>query len=314
MKKENTLSNNQFEVIIIGGSYAGLSAAMSLGRSLRKVLIIDSGVPCNRSTPNSHNFLTQDGKAPADISELSREQVLAYDTVEIRNDLVVDCELVDNKFNVKTKSGQEYIGQKVLFASGIKDLLPEIEGFAECWGKSAIHCPYCHGYEYRDKKTGILANGDGAIHSAKLVSNLTEDLSIFTHGPADFSSEQIDSLKIKNINIIETPVKSIKHENGYMSHLVFEDDSTMEIDALYARLPFEQNSELPEKMGCEIDEQNFISINNFQETNIAGVFAAGDNSSGMRSLANAIAAGSLAGAIINSQLCDEDFPSPMNLN
>lgn len=314
MKNKNTTSIHPFEVIIIGGSYAGLSAAMSLGRSLRKVLIIDRGLPCNRSTPKSHNFLTQDGEAPAAISELSKKQVLTYNTVEIRNDLATSCERHEDTFRVETESGETYLGKKVLFATGIKDLLPKIEGLSACWGKSVIHCPYCHGYEYHGKKTGILANGEAAIHLTKLVSNLTQDLTIFTNGPTDLTSEQTESLGQRNIDLIETPLKTIKHQEGYINHLDLEDGSIVQIDALYARVPFQQNCKLPKNMGCELNEHGFISINNFQETNIEGVFAAGDNSSGMRSLANAIAAGSLAGAIINGQLCDEDFGSPMNLN
>ena len=308
MKKKNVISSNYFEAIIVGGSYAGLSAAMALGRSLRKVLIIDHGAPCNKSTPHSHNFLTQDGKTPSDIAELSREQVLAYDTVELKNDLVVSCKPSENQFEIATRSGEVFYAKKILFASGIKDLIPDIEGLAACWGKSVIHCPYCHGYEYRHKKTGILADGEAAMHHAQLVSNLTDELSLFVNGRTNFfTKEQSELLKTNNIKIIERTIKEIRHQDGYIEHIVLEDNSSIEIDALYARLPFEQHCKVPEKMGCEINEQGFISVNNFQETNIRGIFAAGDNSSGMRSVANAVATGNLAGAMINMQLCEEKF-------
>jgi thioredoxin reductase len=150
---------NKFEVIIIGGSYAGLSAAMALGRSLRNVLIIDSGLRCNRQTPHAHNFITQDGEQPAVIAEKARIEVLKYKTVQIINDLAVRGIKTKDGFLITTETGQEFQAEKVIFASGIKDIMPDIKGFAACWGVSVVHCPYCHGYEIRDQKTAILANG-----------------------------------------------------------------------------------------------------------------------------------------------------------
>ena len=154
------MENKKFEVIIIGGSYAGLSAAMALGRSLRKVLIIDSGSACNRQTPHSHNFITQDGVPPAKISEKAKNQVLQYKSVAFINDLAIKAEKTENGFNVDTQSGEKLVTSKIIFATGIKDLVPPVPGFKECWGISLIHCPYCHGFEFRTKKTGILANGE----------------------------------------------------------------------------------------------------------------------------------------------------------
>lgn len=142
----------KYEVIIIGGSYAGLSAAMALGRALRNVLIIDSGLPCNRQTPYSHNFITQDGEKPNIIAEKAKAQVLKYNTIKFLNDFVVSGKKNENGFVITTKTGEEYISKKLIFATGIKDIMPDIKGFAECWGTSVIHCPYCHGYEVKREK------------------------------------------------------------------------------------------------------------------------------------------------------------------
>src|SRR5690606_1025740 len=137
------------EVIILGGSYAGLSAAMALGRSLiRNVLIIDNGLPCNRQTPQSHNFLTQDGQSPSVIREFAKAQVLAYPTVQWLDDTAVKGEKVQDGFLINTASGQSVMTKKLIVATGIKDMLPDIKGFADCWGISVVHCPYCHGYEF----------------------------------------------------------------------------------------------------------------------------------------------------------------------
>ena len=165
--------NDPYEIIIIGGSYSGLSAAMALGRALRNVLIIDSAKPCNRQTPHSHNFITQDGAEPAEIARKAREQVLKYDTVAFVYDLVTDCSKNAVGFELTTESGEQYSCEKLIFASGIKDIMPNIKGFSECWGKTVIHCPYCHGYEFKSKKTGIFAPADRAFHLASLVNQPT---------------------------------------------------------------------------------------------------------------------------------------------
>jgi thioredoxin reductase len=181
--------NKDFEVIIIGGSYAGLSAAMSLGRSQRRVLVIDSGLPCNRQTPHSHNFLTQDGERPDVIAAKAKEQLKKYSTVTFLDGLAVSGKKIENGFAIITQAGEEFTTRKLVFASGIKDKMPAIKGFAECWGISVVHCPYCHGYELRHQKTGLLANGKKAVHLASLINNLTDNLTILISGKADFETE-----------------------------------------------------------------------------------------------------------------------------
>ena len=164
-------NNNHFDVIIIGGSYSGLSAAMALGRSLRNVLIIDSGLPCNRQTPHSHNFITQDGKQPAVIAGKARTQVLQYNTVRFLNGRAISGKKTENGFTISTQKEEVFTAKKLVFATGVKDIMPDIDGFSACWGISVIHCPYCHGYEVSNEKTGILANGDIAFHYAQLIRN-----------------------------------------------------------------------------------------------------------------------------------------------
>src|SRR5690606_28226163 len=143
--------------IIIGGSYARLSAAMALGRSLRNVLIIDSGLPCNRQTPHSHNFITQDGEKPNVIAEKAKAQVLNYDTIKFYNGTAVSGSKIENGFVITTQTEEKFTAKKLIFATGIKDIMPDIKEFQACWGISVIHCPYCHGYEFRNQKTAILA-------------------------------------------------------------------------------------------------------------------------------------------------------------
>lgn len=202
------MKQKNFDVIIVGGSYSGLSAAMSLGRSLRQVLVIDSGLPCNRQTPYSHNFITQDGEKPAVISAKAKLQVDLYKTVYFYNGLAVEAVKRDNGFEISTESGEVFSSRKVLFATGVKDLLPEIKGFEDCWGISVLHCPYCHGYEVRNEKTAIIANGEMAFEYAKLISNWTKDLRLCTNGKSTMTLEQIDALKKHGVSVFEDEIEA----------------------------------------------------------------------------------------------------------
>ncbi len=301
------VKQNQFDVIIVGGSYAGLSAGMSLGRSLRKVLIIDSGKPCNEQTPHSHNFLTQDGKTPKEISELSKKQVLEYKTVKFHQDKAIEAKKIENGFEVITENGEKFNSKKIIIATGIIDEVPNIKGFQECWGISLIHCPYCHGYEFKNEKTGIIANGERGFHISSLVNNLTKDITIFTRGKADFTEEQFLKLEKNNIKIIETEISELKHQNGNIESLILSDGKALNFEAVYGAFPFKQHSDIPESLGCEMTEIGHIKIDQFQKTNVAGLFACGDNSSPMRSVANAVYTGSLTGAMVNMELTNESF-------
>lgn len=301
------MSEAAYEVIIIGGSYSGLSAAMALGRSLRKVLVIDNGKPCNEQTPHSHNFLTQDGKTPKEIASLAKKQVEEYETVNFYYGKAIDGKKTENGFKITTESGEIFNSKKLIIATGISDEIPNIKGFAECWGISLIHCPYCHGYEYKGKKTGIIANGDKAAHISSLVKNLTEDVTIITKEKANFTEEQLQKLKNNQIEIIETEISELKHHNGYAKSLVFSDEKELNFEAVYGAFPFHQHSEIPKILGCDFTDFGHIKIDQFQKTNIPGVFVCGDNSSMMRSVSNAVMTGNVAGAMVNMELVTDCF-------
>lgn len=307
------IMKNDFDVIIVGASYSGLAAAMALGRALRRVLLIDSGMPCNSSTPYSHNFLTQDGKSPNEITTLCRQQVLVYDTVELLNDIAIQGIKTHYGFEIQTESGKSYRSTKLIFATGIKDMMPLIPGFAECWGISVLHCPYCHGYEVRGNFTGILGNGEIGFELAKLISNWTNNITLFTQGKASFSNEQLNTLQHHNINVEEREIQIIEHANGKMESIVLTGGSVMKIGTLYARLPFVQHCSIPEQMGCILNEEGYLRVDAMQKTNVEGIFACGDNTSRMRTLANAISMGTTAGMMVNKEMIDEEFNKIKNL-
>lgn len=299
--------NNIFDIIIIGGSYSGLAAAMALGRALKTVLIIDDNKPCNRQTPHSHNFLTNDGKTPAAIAALAKQQVSNYDTVTFFSGTAVNGYKTTNGFQIETATGERFSARKIIFATGIKDLLPAIDGLAECWGISVIHCPYCHGYEVRNEKTGILGNGDIAFDFTRLIYNWTKDLTLFTNGVAALTAEQIEKLQQHQVSIIEKEIERLEHTNDSLQNIIFKDGSKLSIKALYAPVPFEQHCKIPESLGCELTDEGYIKVDGAMETTVKDVYAIGDNAAKMRTVANAVAMGTTAGMTISKKMILEVF-------
>lgn len=297
----------EFDVIIVGGSYAGLQAGMTLGRALKNVLIIDSGKPCNAQTPHSHNFLTRDGEKPAAIAQVAKEQLKTYTTVQTLHGVAVKGAKTTSGFTITTEAGETFAAKRLLFASGIKDTMPPIPGVAECWGISVIHCPYCHGYEVRDQPTGLLANGDMAFEMVKMIRNWTKDLTVFTNGPVEMTAEMVTQIRERNITIIDTPLKAVIHTDGQLDAVELQDGRKVPLKAVYARLPFTQHCDIPAQLGCEINEMGFIKVAEMGKTTVDGVYAAGDNCTMLRAVGNAVAAGMAAAAFISRELNFEDF-------
>lgn len=308
ISKDTKMKNNKkFDVIIVGGSYSGLAAGMALGRALKQVLIIDSGKPCNAQTPHSHNFLTQDGKTPKEIATLSKQQVEMYDTITFFNGLATNGSKTDNGFDIQVASGEIFQANKLIFATGIKDEMPNIEGFSDCWGISMLHCPYCHGYEVRNEKTGILGNGEYGNELAKLISNWTNDLTLYTNGKSNLTPEQSEKLENHDIKIMEKEIQKLEHKNGYLQNIIFKDGTKAEVKAMYSRNSFEQHCTIPESLGCELNDEGYIRVNPFQETTVDGVFACGDTTTRMRSVANSVAMGTAAGMMASKNMILEQF-------
>ncbi|UOB18926.1 NAD(P)/FAD-dependent oxidoreductase [Abyssalbus ytuae] len=296
-----------FDVIIVGGSYSGLAAAMALGRALRKVLVIDNGKPCNRQTPHSHNFITQDGKTPLEIATLAKQQVAEYNTISFYNGLATNGNNTENGFEIQTSSGDKFTASKLIFATGIKDIMPKIKGFEECWGISVLHCPYCHGYEVKNKATGILGNGEYGFEFSKLISNWTTNVTLFTNGKSTLTKEQTKTLEKHQITTVEKEIKKLEHTNGYLRNIVFKDESTSLIKAIYTKTPFKQHCPIPEQLGCELTDEGYIKTDYLQKTNVKNIYACGDNTTRMRTVANAVSMGTTAGMILNKEFILERF-------
>lgn len=302
---------NVFDVIIIGGSFAGMSAAMALGRARRTVLIIDSGKRCNDMVTHAHNLIGHDGEPPAEIIARAREQVAAYSTTQFLQGKAVAASGSNGSFEVRTEDGRTFCARKLLLAKGVQDIPMPIDGFAACWGISILHCPYCHGYEVADEPLGIVGNGDAAFEYAKLINNWTGNLTLFTNGPCTIGGEQVQKLQQHRITIVEKEIAAFVHNNGQLVHVAFKDGSTHAVKAIFARGGVAQHTDLPVMLGCDVHTEGMfdklIKVDDLQKTSVPGVYAAGDNATPMRSLAFAIATGNIAGVKMNHELIADVF-------
>lgn len=296
---------DEVDVIVVGGSYAGLSAAMLLGRSMRRVLVIDNQRPCNRQTPHSHSFLTRDGETPAVIAGIAREQVARYPTVSFLTDTVSSAETSESGFRVQTQTGQSFSSRKLLLATGVIDELAPIPGVAACWGISVLHCPFCHGYEVRGQRLGLLANGATGAELVTLIRNWSHQLTLFTNGPADFTSEQLAIVEQHRVPVIETPITALEHTGGYVTAVRTADEKQHGVEAIFARFPTCLASTLPKQLGCKLTETGHLEVSDFGHTGIPGLYAAGDATTPMRQVAVAVANGAKAGAAIVRELIME---------
>jgi len=296
-----------FDVIIIGGSYAGLSAALTLGRASRNVLVIDADKPCNRQTPHSHNFLTHDGDKPADITKAAKAEVLKYPTIEFLAAKANSAKQIDGGFSIGVENGENFTSRKILLATGLKDVLPGIKGLAECWAISAVHCPYCHGYEIRNEKIGLLMNGDHAFEMAKTLNHWNKDLTILTNGKSLLTIEQTEKLKTKLIIVVEDEIAALEHKNGYLEAVVFKNGGKINLKAIYVKSEVEQHLNFDEQLGFELTDLKTIKVDEQQQTTAKGVYAAGDCATLFRSLSMITAAGTMAAVVMNKEMISEDF-------
>lgn len=290
-----------YDVIIAGGSYAGLSAGLQLARARRKVLVIDSAERRNRFAGDSHGFLGQDGQPAADIAHNARAQLLVYPTVEWVNARATEAHRHDGLFVLKTESGESYSARRILVATGVVDELPAIEGLAPRWGKSVFHCPYCHGYELNGGAIGVLATSALSLHQALLLPDWGPT-TFFTNGVFEPDADQRLQLERREVTL---EPGLISHLTGDRADVVLADGRLIAIDGLFTICRTHMASPLAEQLGCEFEEGpvgNFIKIDGMSETTVAGVFACGDTALPFSSVAVVVGHGAKAGSAVHQSL------------
>jgi thioredoxin reductase len=270
---------NSFDVVVAGGSWAGLSAAMQLARARRRVLIVDTGRPRNRFAHASHGFLGQDGRTPAEILETARAQVLAYPTAEIRADEAVRATGQDGSFEVQLASGAAVSARRLILATGVIDDLPDIPGLRERWGRTVLHCPYCHGYEVSDGRLGVLAIGEASLHQALLLPDWSGDVTLFVNGAFEPSDEHLRALAARGVRIETRRILEVAGEGAAIEGVRVQGNVVIGLDALFTGSRTRMASPIPEQLGCAFDDGPFgpvVRTDAWKETTTAGVYAAGD--------------------------------------
>ncbi|HEX5439079.1 MAG TPA: NAD(P)/FAD-dependent oxidoreductase [Gemmatimonadaceae bacterium] len=295
-----------YHAIVIGGSFAGLAAAIQLGRARRRVLVVDAGKPRNRFAHSSHGFLGQDGRSPAEILDTFRAQVLAYPTVRFESGEVVDAYRGgDDDFTVTLASGDNLRSQRLILATGVVDELPSIPGLQERWGVTVAHCPYCHGYEVRDRRLGVLAGSEMAIQHAVLVRDWSADVTIFTNGAFEPDADQRSALAARGIRVEERAVEALVGTVPELAGVRLRDGNVVEIDALFTSTRTRMSSPLAERLGCAFDEGPFgpvVRTDARKETTVTGVYCAGDAARTPHNTTWAAADGATAGVMAHQSL------------
>lgn len=304
--------SGKVDVVIIGGGPAGLNAALVLGRARKSVIVIDDLQPRNIVTRETHGFLTRDGASPREFRKAAHKELAAYPSVNRASDTASAVTGKDGAFEITTVSGAVYSCKKLLFAVGKKDLPLSINGLAEVYGKSAFVCPYCDGWELRDKKLILLVNGTHALHLAKVISGWTKDYSICTNGPAELSDEERGELSRHGVLVHEAAIETIESEEGMVQQVLLEDGARLACDGIFAP-KLTRGSDLPQALGCEMNEAGSVLTDDYGKTNIPGVFSAGDAASEKYQAIAAAASGALTAIMINSELNGEAWDASVSV-
>ncbi|MGO1070362.1 NAD(P)/FAD-dependent oxidoreductase [Lysobacter sp. CA199] len=285
------------DVIVVGGSFAGLSAALQLGRARRRVLVIDSGLPRNRYAAHAHGILGHDGKPPARILDESRAQLLAYPQARFVRGTATAAQRLDGGFSVTMDDDGEHRASRLILATGIRDELPAIAGMAERWGVSVLHCPYCHGYEVADRPLGVLANHALSAHQAALIPDWGPT-TYFTQAEFEPDPAQAEHLAQRGVSIERVPVVALLGTAPQLDGVRLADGRTIAVSALFTAPASAMASPLADQLGCEFEQGplgRHIRVDEWKATSVAGVYAAGDAATAMQNATLASAAGVLAG-------------------
>ncbi len=296
----------EYDCVVVGGGAAGLSAALMLGRCRRRVVVCDTGRPRNRWAHATHGFLTRDGTSPTELLRLAREQLAPYDTVELRRVEVVDAVRIDGGwFEAVCADGVRLRSRKLLLAAGVLDDLPEIEGLEALYGRSVHHCPYCDGWEWRDRPIAAYGQGDQAAGLALGLTVWSRDLLLCTDGPADLTDGMRERLEALGIPVREDRLVRLEGTDGMLERLVFAEGVPATRRALFFVTGQRQASELPARLGCRFTEQGAVDTGKCEATSVPGLYVCGDASREAQFLIVAAAEGVEAAMAINKALLEE---------
>ena len=303
----------KYDVIVIGGGAAGLSGAVALARSRRPVLVVDDGTPRNAPADGVHNFLTRDGMPPGELYALGRQEVTGYGG-EIVTGTVTAAHRDGDAFTVELADGTTYQSRRLLVTTGLADVLPDVPGLAERWGKDVLHCPYCHGWEVRDQAIGVLATSAMALHQVQLFRQLSDDVTLFLHTAPELTDEQWEELAARGIAVVQGKVEQVEVIDGKLAGVRLEGGKVIPRQALVVQTTMRARADFLVDLGLEatVLEANGILIGTAVQVDamgaaqVPGVFAAGNVTDPKAQVMSSAAAGLMAGAGINFDLINEE--------
>lgn len=288
-----------YDVVIIGGSYAGLAAGLPLARARKNIVVIDAGKRRNRFAKFSHGFLTQDGTDATEIARIGKQQLLQYETLAWQVGSVKRIEKKDDQFHICIDATHALIAKKIIIATGVTDQLPNIKGLVERWGETIFHCPYCHGYELNQGSIGLIASSEHSAHMAMMLPDWGS-VTFFLNNQS-IETEVREQLIARGVSIEDRPIKEIIEQ----STLVLEDDSKMKMDGIFVTSKCLISQDWIYKLGCEIEQNimgEMIKTNALKETAEMGVFACGDVTRLGGSVSLAVGDGTMAGVAAHRSL------------
>jgi thioredoxin reductase len=310
MTEMNKRDFADLDVVVVGGGVAGLSAALTLARARRSVLVVDSGEPRNAPAAGVHGFLSRDGLAPGELLRAGKDEVTGYGG-RIVADLVTSARRTGERFVVHTEGGESYGTRRLLVTTGLVDELPDVPGVRERWGRDVLHCPYCHGWEVRDAPIGVLATGPGAVHQALLFRQWSPDVTVFLHTAGELTEEQWEQLAARGIAVVDGEVVGLDVDDDRLCGVRLASGTCVPVRALAVGPRFEARGEVLSGLGLTTVEHP-LGVGSYVEsdasgfTGVAGVWVAGNVTDLMAGVAVAAASGVQAAVAINADLVAAD--------
>ncbi len=304
-------SGRDVDVLVVGGGPAGLSAALMLGRSRRSVLVVDAGVPRNAPAAGVHGFLTRDGTPPGDLLAIGRAEVEAYG-VTVVDDRVDAATRIGDRLRAELAGGGVVHARRLVVTSGLVDILPDVPGVAERWGRDVLHCPYCHGWEVRDQVVGILASGPAALHQARLFRQLTDRVVVLRHTTDDLAPDEVSDLRRWGVAFVDGKVACLEADLDRLTGARLVDGRRVALEALVVAPAFTVDSPLLRSLGVGLTDHpsglgRHVQTDAAGRTAVPGVWAAGNVTDPMAQVVAAAAQGNRVGAALNADLVAEDL-------
>ena len=290
-----------YDVVIVGGGPAGLSAALVLGRCRRRVLLCDTGAPRNARARELHGYLTRDGIRPLDLLRAGRGELAPYG-IEFREVEVTDVETNPDGFTVSTADGRTAHSRTVLIAGGVTDALPDIPGLDECYGLTAHHCPYCDGWEEREKIIAVIGNGASGTALALALKTWSDQVLLCTHGRARLQPDHRKRLATHQIQLHHDRIEQVEHEGGRVKFLAFAGGDRIACEAIFLSTRQRPQCELPKQLGCALTNRGLVKTDHLGQTRVPGLYVAGDASRDVQFVIVAAAEGAKAAVAINKTL------------